>query len=84
MRTQFFFVGLLSAVAGGLVGTAGCDNITAGQSADTSAPPQLVHAMIQDARYAYIYPNRASALDILDNNNTRSCTITQAATSTDP
>ena len=43
MRTQFFFVGLLSVFAGGLVGTAGCDDITAGQSSDTAAPPQLVH-----------------------------------------
>jgi hypothetical protein len=75
MRTQFFFVGLLSGVAGMLVGTAGCDNVTAGQSADTSAPPQLQHVMVQDARYLLAFPNRGSALDILDNNATRSCTI---------
>ena len=79
MRTQFFFVGLLSGVAGLLVGTAGCDDITAGQPKDSSAPPQLVHAMVQDARYLLNFPNRASALDILDNNNTRSCTIEQPA-----
>jgi len=78
MRTQFFYVGLLGAIAGGLVGTAGCDDITAGQSADSSAPPQLVHVMIQDARYLFGFPNRASALDILDNNNTRTCQITDA------
>jgi hypothetical protein len=75
MRTQFFFVGLLSGVAGMLVGTAGCDNVTAGQSADTSAPPQLVHVLVQDARYLIRWPNRGSAIDLLDNNNTRSCTI---------
>lgn len=83
MRTQFFLVGLLSGVAGVLVG-AGCDNVTAGQTSDTSAPPQLVHAFIQDARYILAFPNRASALDILDNNATRSCQIIQAATAKDP
>ena len=83
MRTQFFLVGLLSGVAGVLVG-AGCDNITAGQTTDTSAPPQLVHAFIQDARYLLAFPNRGSALDILDNNATRSCQIIQAATAKDP
>ena len=51
MRTQFFFVGLLGVVAGSLVGVAGCDNVTAGQSSDSKAPPQLVHVMVQDARY---------------------------------
>jgi hypothetical protein len=73
MRTQFFFVGLLGVFAGALVGTAGCDDVTAGQSADTSAPPQLVHVMVQDARYLLQFPNRGSALDILDNNATRTC-----------
>ena len=76
MRTQFFFVGLLGGVAGLLVGTAGCDNVTAGQSSDSKAPPQLVHALVQDARYLLAYPNRGSSLDILDNNPTRTCTIT--------
>ena len=75
MRTQFFFVGLLSVCAGALVGTAGCDNITAGQSSDSNAPPQLVHVFVQDARYLLAYPNRGSALDILDNNATRACSI---------
>ena len=75
MRTQFFFVGLLSVVAGALVGTAGCDNVTAGQPSDSKAPPQLVHIFVQDARYLLAYPNRGSALDILDNNTTRPCTI---------
>ena len=76
MRTQFLLVGLLSGVAGVLVGTAGCDNITAGQSTDSKAPPQLYHIMIQDARYVFQFPNRASALDILDNSPMRPCTIT--------
>jgi hypothetical protein len=83
MRTQFFLVGLLSGVAGVLVG-AGCDNVTAGQTTDTSAPPQLVHAFIQDARYLLAFPNRGSALDILDNNATRQCQIIQASTAKDP
>ena len=83
MRTQFFLVGLLSGVAGVLVG-AGCDNTTAGQSTDSSAPPQLVHAFVQDARYLLAFPNRGSALDILDNNATRSCVIEQAGTAKDP
>jgi len=74
MRTQFFFVGLLSAFAGGLVGTAGCDNITAGQSTDSKSPPQLVHALVQDARYFLAWPNRGSSLDILDNYQAASCT----------
>jgi hypothetical protein len=78
MRTQFFFVGLLSGVAGMLVG-AGCDNVTAGQTTDTSAPPQLQHVLVQDARYLVRWPNRASSVDLIDNNATRSCTITQAA-----
>jgi hypothetical protein len=66
-----------------LVG-AGCDNITAGQPSDSSAPPQLVHAFVQDARYLLAFPNRGSALDILDNNATRTCVIEQAATAKDP
>jgi hypothetical protein len=74
MRTQFFFVGLLSAVAGTLVGTAGCDNITAGQPTETKAPPQLAHVLIQDARYYGDWPGRASALDILDNYHPPTCT----------
>lgn len=67
MRTQFHFVGLLGLVAGGLVGTAGCDDVTAGQSSDTAGPPQLAHVLLQDARYLFAWPNRASSLDILDN-----------------
>ena len=76
MRTQFFFVGLLSGVAGVLVGTAGCDNITAGQSADTSAPPQLVHVMIQDARY-FVWRSRTAARRSTSSTTTptRACTI---------
>lgn len=74
MRTQFYFVGLLSALAGGLVGTAGCDNITAGQATDSSAPPQLVHVLVQDARYLLAWPNRASSLDIIDNYKPFTCT----------
>jgi len=76
MRTQFFLVGLLSGVAGVLVATTGCDNVTAGQTTDSSAPPQLQHVMIQDARYLFAWPNRASAVDLLDNHPMRSCQIT--------
>ncbi len=83
MRTQFFLVGLLSVVAGGLVGTAGCDNITAGQPSDQKAPPQLQHVLVQDARYLLGWPNRASSLDIIDNYTPLSCIITAPATSTD-
>ena len=75
MRTQFFFVGLLGVVAGALVGVAGCDNVTAGQSSDSKAPPQLVHVMVQDARYLLSWPNRGSALDVLDNAPSRACSI---------
>ncbi len=73
MRTQFLFVGLLSAVAGMLVGTAGCDDVTAGQSSDPAGPPKLVHALVQDARYLLQFPNRGSSLDILDNNTPFAC-----------
>lgn len=74
MRTQFFFVGLLSGVAG-LLAVAGCDDVTLGHSSDSSAPPQLAHVLVQDARYLVQWPNRGSAVDLLDNNATRSCTI---------
>ncbi|HEY2749283.1 MAG TPA: hypothetical protein VGL86_31915 [Polyangia bacterium] len=37
---------------------------------------------MQDARYLYAWPNRASALDVLDNNTPYNCTITSPATST--
>jgi hypothetical protein len=74
MRTQFFFGGLLSVVAGTLVTTAGCDDVTAGQPSDTAAPPQLVHVMVQDARYLLDFPNRGSSLDILDNYQPAPCT----------
>ena len=66
MRTQFLFVGLTSLLAGGLVGTAGCDNVTAGQSTDPAGPPQLVHVLVQDSRYLNAFPNRASSLDLID------------------
>jgi len=76
MRTQFLFVGLLSAVAGMLVGTTGCDNITAGQPTDSTAPPRLKHVFIQDARYRFGFPNRASVVDLVPNPNPASCTNT--------
>ena len=66
-------------VAGTSGATTGCDDVHSGQSTDSSAPPQLVHAFVQDARYLLAFPNRGSALDILDNNNTRNCTIEQPA-----
>src|SRR5262249_22558661 len=40
----------------------------------TAAPPQLVHALVQDARYLLAFPNRGSSLDILDNYQPASCT----------
>ncbi len=67
MRTQFLYVGLLSIMAGGLVGTAGCDDITAGQPSDPSGPPTLVHLFIQDARsLGGTFPNRSSVVDLVD------------------
>jgi hypothetical protein len=70
MRTRLYF-GLLLAL------TTGCDDVSIGQPSDSSAPPQLVHVMVQDARYLLAFPNRASALDLLDNNpfGARACTI---------
>ncbi|MCU1281650.1 MAG: hypothetical protein JWM53_5196, partial [bacterium] len=70
MRTRFH-LGLLLAVA------VGCDDLSVGQPSDSSAPPQLVHVMVQDARYLLAFPNRASSLDLLDNNPfaNRLCTI---------
>jgi hypothetical protein len=71
MRTQFLFVGLLSIVAGGLVGTAGCDNITAGQPSDPSGPPQIVHIMIVEPRYNG--GDRAVAVDLVDSAAPQAC-----------
>jgi hypothetical protein len=70
MRTRFYF-GLLLAL------TTGCDDVSIGQPSDSSAPPQLVHVLVQDARYLLAFPNRASSLDLLDNNPfpNRTCTI---------
>jgi hypothetical protein len=73
MRTQFLYAGLLSAVAGALVGTAGCDNITAGQPTDSSAAPRLVHVMIQDARYRFNFPNRAHVVDLIPAQTQQAC-----------
>ncbi len=66
---------LLVVVAGSVGTTTGCDDNTTGQPHDSAAPPQLVHALVQDARYFLAFPNRGSSLDILDDNATRSCTI---------
>jgi hypothetical protein len=70
MRTRFY-LGLLFALGGG------CDDVTAGQPTDSAAPPQLVHVLVQDARYLLNFPNRASSVDLLDNNPfaNRACTI---------
>jgi hypothetical protein len=73
-------ISVLCVVVAGTTGTTtGCDDNTTGQPKDSSAPPQLVHALVQDARYFLAFPNRGSSLDILDNNNTRSCTVEQTA-----
>jgi len=68
-------IGVLCIVAGTAGTNTGCDDVTAGQPKDSSAPPQLVHALVQDARYFLAYPNRGSSLDILDDNTPRACTI---------
>ena len=69
-------IGVLCVVVAGTAGTStGCDDNTAGQPKDSSAPPELVHALVQDARWLVAYPNRGSSLDILDNNATRACTV---------
>ena len=68
-------LGLLCVVAGTGTTTSGCDDTGAGQKTDSPAPPQLVHVLVQDARYFLAYPNRGSALDLLDNSAERACTI---------
>ncbi len=73
MRTQFLSVGLIGVIAGALVATSGCDDITAGQTTDSNAPPQLSHVLIQDARYRVAFPNRASVVDLLDNYQPPAC-----------
>lgn len=73
MRTQFLCVGLLSAFAGGLVGTAGCDNVTAGQSTDPKGPPKLVRVLVQDARFLGEFPNRLSVTDLIDSDPPIAC-----------
>jgi len=80
MRTLTRISVLCVVVAGTTGATTGCDDNTSGQPKDSAAPPQLVHAIVQDARYFLAFPNRGSALDILDNNATRSCQIIQPAT----
>lgn len=78
MRTQFLYVGLLSMVAGGLVGTAGCSDITAGQSSDPSGPPMLVHLVIQDAIFSGSpSAQRTHVTDLLDNSTPLTCSDTQ-------
>ena len=80
MRTLIRLGALCVVVAGTAGTTTGCDDLSAGRPTDSSAPPQLVHVMVQDARYFLAFPNRGSALDLLDNNTARSCVITQPAT----
>ena len=84
MRTLSRVSVLCVVIAGTTGATTGCDDVSAGQPKDSSAPPQLVHVLVQDARYFLAFPNRGSSLDILDNNATRSCTIVNAATAKDP
>lgn len=84
MRTLSRVSVLCVVVAGTTGATTGCDGVDAGQLKDSSAPPQLVHVLVQDARYFLAFPNRGSSLDVLDNNATRSCTIVDAATAKDP
>jgi hypothetical protein len=79
LRTLSRISVLCIVIAGSAGTTTGCDDNTSGQPKDSSAPPQLVHALVQDARYFLAFPNRGSSLDILDNNNTRNCTIEQPA-----
>ncbi len=75
MRTLTRIGVLCVVVAGTAATTTGCDDNTTGQPKDSSAPPRLVHVLVQDARYFLAYPNRGSALDLLDNNEVRACTI---------
>jgi hypothetical protein len=77
MRTQFVYVGLLSLVAGGLVGTAGCDNVTAGQSSDPKGPPMLAKILVQDARFLGEFPNRLAVTDLIDNAMPQACSEVQ-------
>ena len=74
MRTQFLYVGLLSMMAGGFVGAAGCSDITAGQPTDPTTPPMLVHILIQDAVFAGgTSAQRTSVTDLLDMNAPIAC-----------
>ncbi|MGZ3440254.1 MAG: Ig-like domain-containing protein [Polyangia bacterium] len=68
---------MLFALGAASLGAAGCDDVSAGQPSDSKDPPQLVHVLVQDARYLLSFPNRASSLDLLDNNpfGNRACTI---------
>jgi hypothetical protein len=79
MRTQVATVGLLGVWAAGLGLVAGCDNITAGQTTDSNAPPQLLHVHIQDASSLQAFPNRASVVDLIDSYVAPACTIYQQA-----
>lgn len=82
MRTQFLMAGLLGAA--GLVGAAGCDNITAGQPSDPSGPPQIVHVMVQDTldgSGSRITPGaRDTAVDLVDNATPQVCSDTLPCT----
>jgi hypothetical protein len=72
MRTRFT-LGFLFALGA----AAGCDDLSAGQPTDPPGAPQLVHVLVQDARYLLSFPNRGSAVDLLDNDPFagRACTI---------
>jgi hypothetical protein len=72
MRTQFVpYVRLIGLIAGGLVGAAGCDNVTAGTSGDPPGPVKLVRVLIQDG--ASSGSARKFAVDLLEKDPLTPC-----------
>lgn len=76
MRRQFLYAGLLSAFAGVLVGVAGCDDVTTGQTPEKKGPPALIRVLVQDAWARARYPNRSSVVDLIDNAAPVACSPT--------
>src|SRR4051812_24825647 len=66
MRTVRRFAILCVVVAGTGGASTGCDDVHLGQPSDPAGPPELVHVLVQDARYLLDFPNRASSVDIID------------------